>query len=435
MDQPRNDDGTFASQPAEQPTGRTALENQAGWKTLDQHKEEQPDEASGEERAFGSDEAGIREAQRDLAERRKVDKWSREADRAWQGKHAGEVPIDVSAHEPAPLPGDVSLTPEEAAQRLKQHNAVDRTLDAMTADTAELEELAKDLGDGTRVVPPHEMAQMQQEAAEQQRLAAEAQQKTPEPPTQDQAMADLQKIAENPVVRQYLEAQAAQTHQMQQQFVQATQQAANLTLQATLHEFPELQGISAAELPTAFKLMEAKDPERGKAARAAVTRTAMQLQHAQALQAEQARQYQQQSAAQWEQYRAQHDAEFMRHVPEMADREKAPQLQRQALEYLEELGLKRDEIAHLYNNSFMRDHRFQRALLDASKYRASQRAISDAARNSNKSVPPVQKPGVATARGQRSEGEVSNLAQQLKHASGDRALRLAVKYARAKRGR
>jgi len=62
----------------------------------------------------------------------------------------------------------------------------------------------------------------------------------------------------------------------------------------------------------------------------------------------------------------------------------------------------------------------------AAQYRAAKRGATSnpASRNA---VPTVQKPGVAKARGEADAGEISDLREQFKRASGQEQLRLAVK--------
>jgi hypothetical protein len=419
-EQNRNPDGTFA--PEREPTfGREGNLNDGGYRSLRQHEEESAPKQlypepkdDGYHRAEGqSTEDLVRTAQAELQLKRTLD-----------GKD-GTIPVDVS-HLHEPLPADVALDPKEAGERAAKEARINREIEALNEHDREVAEVAADLG------VPFLQTQEQLDAYNAQQQPVE--QPKPAEPTQSDHEAKLREAMENPLVRQAIESQVAQAQAAQRQYLENAQILANATLQTTLTEFPELANVSATELPLAFRMMAAKDPARAEQARAAVTRTATQLQHAQMLQAEQAKQHQAQAAAQWEQYRTQHDAEFLRRVPEMADRETRTRLQQSALEYArEELGFSDAELTNLYHNSIFRDHRAQRMLLDASRYRESQRAVRDAARN--KSVPPVQRPGTATARGQRSEGDVRDLQNQLRHASGTRAIDLALRYHRAKKGR
>jgi hypothetical protein len=98
-------------------------------------------------------------------------------------------------------------------------------------------------------------------------------------------------------------------------------------------------------------------------------------------------------------YIASEQQKFTELAPEFADPEKAPQLQAQARALLEDVGFAQGEIqAALQGQSSIspHDHRFQLIVRDAMRYRSAKQAVKTAP---VKTVPPVQRPGVAPQKG------------------------------------
>jgi hypothetical protein len=65
-DRPRDEAGRFASKSAEPETGRTADLHQSGFRTLEDHREENKSD-----KTYGSDDKSLREAHADLVARRR----------------------------------------------------------------------------------------------------------------------------------------------------------------------------------------------------------------------------------------------------------------------------------------------------------------------------------------------------------------------------
>jgi len=112
---------------------------------------------------------------------------------------------------------------------------------------------------------------------------------------------------------------------------------------------------------------------------------------------------------QWNEFAKREDSLFIEKVPEMADAAKARELGDNAVKVLVDLGFDEPELQKLWNGQASlsaRDHRFQQLVLDAVKYRSSQVKAKTAAA---KSVPPVQKPGVAQARASAADAQLQAL--------------------------
>lgn len=148
-------------------------------------------------------------------------------------------------------------------------------------------------------------------------------------------------------------------------------------------------------------------------------------------QAAQVRQQKQQQ--EWFQnFRAEEAMKFVEKAPEFADPEKAPRLQQQAFETLQDIGWSQQEIQAAWNEGAqisVHDHRFQLLVRDAMKYRNAQKATKTA---KPKTVPPVQRPGPATGKNEAKASELQALERKLESTGKARdAAALLVARARA----
>jgi hypothetical protein len=121
---------------------------------------------------------------------------------------------------------------------------------------------------------------------------------------------------------------------------------------------------------------------------------------------------------------------FKEKVPDMADEAKAAELQKKALTVLSDLGFDEAELAQSWNGQkdlSLRDHRVQLLIRDATLWREAQVKAKAAA---TKPVPPVQRPGAATARAGTDEARVTHLTQRLEQTG---SLKDAAALVRARR--
>jgi len=138
----------------------------------------------------------------------------------------------------------------------------------------------------------------------------------------------------------------------------------------------------------------------------------------------------QERLAQFTEFAKRQDDLFKEKVPDMADEAKAAELQRQALAVLGDLGFDEAELVPLWNGQkelSLRDHRLQLLIRDATLWREAQAKAKAAA---VKPVPPVQRPGAATARQGTDEARVQHLTQRLEQTG---SLRDAAALVRARR--
>jgi len=131
-------------------------------------------------------------------------------------------------------------------------------------------------------------------------------------------------------------------------------------------------------------------------------------------QATEAQQRQQQETAQrWVEYVNAETQAFTEKAPEFANPETATKAQAQAREVLVDLGFSEGELAAMWEQGqplSLRDHRVMLLVRDAMKYRAAQKAAKTAAK---KPVPPVQRPGTASSKGEGQAVDLKILDQKL----------------------
>jgi hypothetical protein len=134
--------------------------------------------------------------------------------------------------------------------------------------------------------------------------------------------------------------------------------------------------------------------------------------------------------AQFTDFAKRQDDLFKEKVPDMADEAKAAELQKKALAVLSDLGFDEAELAQSWNGQkdlSLRDHRVQLLIRDATLWREAQVKAKAAA---TKPVPPVQRPGAATARAGTDEARVTHLTQRLEQTG---SLKDAAALVRARR--
>ena len=146
----------------------------------------------------------------------------------------------------------------------------------------------------------------------------------------------------------------------------------------------------------------------------------------------QERQTQEQSK-QWSDFAKRQDELLLEKVPELADKTKAPALQKAAAEYLINEGVPQERLSRLWNGQetlSIREAWVQKAFVDATRYREAQAKARTA---TAKPIPPVQRPGVSQGKAADRDAKIASLSQQLDKATGINALRLAAELTRARR--
>jgi len=119
--------------------------------------------------------------------------------------------------------------------------------------------------------------------------------------------------------------------------------------------------------------------------------------------------------AQWANYIQSENSLMAERVPELADGKKAAELTAKAVDTLRDLGFTDTELAELASGRKaipIYDHRLQLLILDGVKYRDAKKTASVA---QPKSVPPVQRPGVASPKGAAMSEQIQALSAKLEN--------------------
>jgi len=144
-----------------------------------------------------------------------------------------------------------------------------------------------------------------------------------------------------------------------------------------------------------------------------VTRARWELQQQQSQQAQQQYQQQQQFMQNAEAWKAEETQKFLEKAPEWKDPATYGSKVADMMEYLQEIGFEREFLERAANEFLpiqIHDHRFQ---LLAWKGRQYDKAKEAAKTPHRAPVPPVQRPGVAPARGEANEARFKDLNRQL----------------------
>lgn len=220
--------------------------------------------------------------------------------------------------------------------------------------------------------------------------------------------------------RQAIQAQLQAAEQQRAYYEQAIQSALG-TVQAQMQgEFGDIR------TPADLQRLAEQEPDRFN--RFQAQREIQQHLYREAMQQQQQRQYQE--AQQFRQWSAEQDRLFSEYAKDFADPAKVEKATNDVVNYLSEVGLKKEQLPALWNQPMFRDAMMQRIVFDASKWHAAQQAAKKAAA---KPVPPVQRPGPAAVRPGLSQ-EIAQLEKQLGNATNVRdQIRAAADLRAAKR--
>jgi site-specific recombinase XerD len=243
--------------------------------------------------------------------------------------------------------------------------------------------------------------------------------------TDPQYDADLVQALQDPKVRGILERVSQGVEQTAAQFQQELANAALTATASFMSAFPELNGLSAEQLPGAVALIAKNDPVRAQAIAHHYRQVSHLVAQHQRVAVQQQEQQQTRAAEQFRAYAAAHDAVSLR--GESPESVKA--IQSVILEDAKRAGISEKEIAQVYNSVPAFRHSFVQDLLaDGAKYRLAQRNISRAV---SRPIPNVQRPGSPALMQTRTEAALAEAQAKLKPSMNPRE---AADYLIARRG-
>lgn len=203
--------------------------------------------------------------------------------------------------------------------------------------------------------------------------------------------------------RKALEAERRATEQARQQYEAQLPALMQALMEAQAGEFADIRTVDdvarlAKEDPFRYMQWDASQKRL-----ATVQAEATRAQERQAKELEQS----------WYNYVSEQNALVAERVPELSDKAKSQAMTARAVDVLHDLGFTDQELTELASGRKalpIFDHRVQLLILDGVKYREARKAASTAA---PKAVPPVQRPGIASPKGQAQSDNIQALKQRL----------------------
>ncbi|WP_342712170.1 hypothetical protein AAFG13_12510 [Bradyrhizobium sp. B124] len=232
----------------------------------------------------------------------------------------------------------------------------------------------------------------------------------------------LAKALEHPQVRQAIDEEIAETHKIRQGYLDALAGATQIAQASFINQFPELVGVPLENLPGVLEQMSRQDPAKFARVQSAITATDQLL-------AQHQQESQRQTEAAHHAFRAHaksEDARFDAMLKgEPVETQRA--VMQEIIASAKASGIEAAQLTRLLNTEpLMRNATFQRMMYDAGKYRLMMRA-KDAV--TTRPLPPVQRPGAATPRGERANADLRALNARLS-STGDIKDAVALYHAR-----
>jgi hypothetical protein len=347
---------------------------------------------------YHHDTDGLKEAAADLTDSRTQAANDEPRVRVYQRLGDGE-----------PVPPNQTVSAETAAADLD----ILRTIES-AENTPYPEDLASAV-DFLRVHSGNYAAQAQQpEPQPQQQQQAEPAQQQQQPGLDPDTQDAIRTIQSNPKIMAALQETVQQTEATRAAYAAQVQQSTQLAAASFLSSFPELMGLSPAELPTAVAVIAKQDPARGAAILAHVDRVQRLNNMSQQAQAHQAQLQQarlHEERARLNAFVRAEDAKFEAEVASKESPETMRRLAENVVDMAQEYGVSKAELAAIWHSQpLVRSSAFQRMAVDAARWRMAQKEIAG---KLSRDLPPVQRPGTSQPRQGADEYRVRSLQQQL----------------------
>ena len=248
----------------------------------------------------------------------------------------------------------------------------------------------------------------------------------------------MAKALQNPkvlaAVQQHVAQAEAQSNAISNYYAQAVQHNSLAATAALVSQFPELQNLTAEQIPIAIKTIAASQPERAQSMIRQIENTSRLVAESQRVQAAQAQAYQEAARQQFERAAADADANYNDYAKEHLSAEQSSEIREEALAMLKDYGLREKEIAwHWQNNNLFRSFPAQRLMADAARWRISQRALASKA--VRPPAPQVMHPGTGGQRATADEYQFKSLNDKVNRTTGREQIRAAAELVAARRAR
>jgi hypothetical protein len=222
---------------------------------------------------------------------------------------------------------------------------------------------------------------------------------------------DLEKLMQHPQVRLALEEKVGEVERARQSYVEGLGAAMQIAQASFVSQFPELAALAPEQLPEALAQMARQDPAKLSRIQAIVAASdQLRARHG-----EEVRRTTDAARRDFQNYAKAEDVRLETLLKEET-RDVRQAVAQEIVASAKASGIERDELQRLFDSEpLMRNATFQRMMYDAGKYRLMMKA-RDAV--TAKPVPPVQRPGMATSRGERDQRDLRTLSARLS-SSGD----------------
>lgn len=326
----------------------------------------------------------------------------------WLSKEFDETPKEeeTPAEQPAEAPQ------EEASEESDQTGTEEAPPDEAAppseeAEASEQEDEADDAQDDDLVPidPPRTLSKDKRETFKS--LPREVQERWAE--IEDQNSREIQRIqSKSAEERRAMEAELKAAEEARQKYENALPQVMHMLNDELAAKFPDIKTWDDAQR------LQAKDPNRYMQWDLLVKKqNAIQSDYA-----ESQRRQREEIQGNFSRYVQEQDAKFIESHPTWGDADQGPKLQKAAVEYLEDVGYSRDEIADFWNNGqplSARDYRFQSVIADlVDSKRRLKNAEQAVSRARAKPSQPVVRPGSPKPKGSEKSEEHERLQARLK---------------------
>jgi len=342
------------------------------------------------EKTFSAEEDGLKKAAAEVAEKRAQE--PEPTERFYTDVHGDRMLANQT----------VSL--ERSADDLARQRGIEQA----AAEDVDKQALAWGV-DAVRA--GHDPVQLAQQALEQQQQARQTQPEIqPQPQTEmpgvDPEIADA--LQRSPKLRAALEQEAVRVQQIQQgvaqahqQYAQATHQAHDFAVASMIAAIPELQGLSAQQLPAALHVLRQSNPARHAEAVQHLARIDQLGRTAVAAKQHQA-QAVNESVGQWV---AQQDAQVDEYLTKNEDPSTVRAVKDNLVRVLGHYGVDAKEFGRVLREvPFLRSAPVQKMLYDLAKVHVLR---DQTAAKVSKPVPPVQRPGTSQPRSSHADGQLA----------------------------
>lgn len=236
---------------------------------------------------------------------------------------------------------------------------------------------------------------------------------------------DFEQLLQNPQVRLALEEKVGEVERARRSYVDGLDAAMQMAHASFVSQFPELVNLAPERLPEALAQLAQQDPAKLQRIQAIVSAS----EQVRARQTEEMQRSSDAARQSFLNFARAEDARLETMLKGEA-REVRQAVAQEIMASAKASGIEPEEMQRLFDNEpLMRNATFQRMMYDAGKYRLMMKARDAVAA---KPMPPVQRPGMALTRGERSQHDLRTLSSLLS-STGD--LKDAVTLYQARRAR